>query len=48
MPLTAKGKKIMKEMIDQYGRDKGESMFYAMERSGKLKGVAGNKKRKAK
>lgn len=47
MPLTAKGKKIMKEMIDQYGRDKGESMFYAMENSGKLKGVAKRKKRNA-
>jgi hypothetical protein len=46
VPLTAKGKKIMQEMIDQYGRDKGESMFYAMERSGKLKGVAGKKRKK--
>jgi hypothetical protein len=46
MPLTAKGKKIMQEMIDQYGRDKGESMFYAMERSGKLKGVAGKGKKR--
>ena len=45
MPLTAKGRRIMQEMIDQYGREKGTSMFYAMEKSGKLKGVA---KRKAK
>jgi len=44
MPLTAKGRKIMQEMIDEYGREKGTSMFYAMEKSGKIKGVAKRKK----
>jgi len=44
MPLTAKGRKIMQEMINKYGREKGTSMFYAMENSGKLKGVAKRKK----
>lgn len=40
MPLTAKGKKIKREMIKQYGKEKGERVFYASERSGKIKGVA--------
>ena len=39
MPLNKKGKKIMKAMKDQYGKKKGESVFYAMENSGKLKKV---------
>lgn len=45
MPLTAKGKKIKKEMSKSYGKKKGESVFYAMEKSGKLKGVAKRKKK---
>ena len=43
MPLNKKGKKIKKSMVKQYGKKKGEAVFYAMENSGKLKGV---KKRK--
>ena len=39
MPLTAKGKKLKKKFKEQYGSKKGESVFYAMENSGKLKGV---------
>jgi hypothetical protein len=39
MPLNEKGKKIMKKMKKEYGKKKGESVFYAMENSGKLKGV---------
>ena len=40
MPLNKKGKKIKKSMVKQYGKKKGEaSLFYAMENSGKLKGV---------
>ena len=39
MPLNKKGKKIKKAMIKQYGKKKGQSVFYAMENSGKLKGV---------
>ena len=45
MPLTAKGKKIKKKMSKSYGKKKGESVFYAMEKSGKLKGVAKRKKK---
>jgi hypothetical protein len=39
MPLNKKGKKIMEKMKEEYGKKKGESVFYAMENSGKLKGV---------
>ena len=39
MPLTAKGKKLKKKFREQYGDKKGDSIFYAMENSGKLKGV---------
>ena len=39
MSLNKKGKKIMKKMKEEYGKKKGESVFYAMENSGKLKGV---------
>ena len=39
MPLNKKGKKIKKAMEKQYGKKKGEKVFYAMENSGKLKKV---------
>ena len=39
MPLNKKGKKIKKAMVKQYGKKKGESVFYAMENSGKLRKV---------
>ena len=39
MPLTAKGKKLQKKFKEQYGKKKGEKIFYAMENSGKLKKV---------
>ena len=39
MPLTAKGKKLKNKFKEQYGKKKGESVFYAMENSGKLKKV---------
>jgi len=39
MPLSSKGKNILKTMKKQYGIKKGKSVFYAMERSGKLKSV---------
>jgi hypothetical protein len=44
MPLNKKGKKIMEKMKKEYGKKKGESVFYAMENSGKLKGVKKAKK----
>ena len=39
MPLTAKGKKLKAKFRDQYGKKKGDSVFYAMQNSGKLKKV---------
>jgi len=40
MPLTEKGKKIKSSMIKQYGKKKGEQVFYASENKGTIKGVA--------
>lgn len=39
MPMTKKGKKIMKAMMDEYGSEKGKSVFYASENKGRIKGV---------
>lgn len=44
MPLTAKGKKVKAAMRKQYGKDKGERVFYAAETKGTMRGLA--KKRK--
>ena len=37
MPLTKKGKEIMKSMKEQYGDKKGESIFYASKNKGTTK-----------
>lgn len=39
MPLTKKGKKVKRAMEKQYGKKKGERVFYASERKGTVKGV---------
>ena len=39
MPLTKKGKKIMSAMEKEYGKKKGEEVFYATMNKGKIKGV---------
>ena len=39
MPLTKKGKKIMKSMKKQYGKKRGEQVFYATKNKGKIKWV---------
>jgi len=39
MPMTAKGKKIMKAMQEEYGKKKGKEVFYASKAKGKIKGV---------
>ena len=39
MPLTTKGKKIMKSMKKQYGKNEGEKVFYASRNKGTIKGV---------
>jgi hypothetical protein len=43
MPLTSKGKKILRTMKKTYGAKKGESVFYATRNKGKIKGVERNR-----
>lgn len=46
MPLTDKGKKIMKNMRKTYGSEKkAEEVFYASKNAGKIKGVHKGKKK---
>lgn len=45
MPLTKKGKKIMRSMKKTYGAKKGESVFYATAQKKKIKGVHKGKKK---
>ena len=45
MPLNEKGKKIMKSMKKQYGKKRGETVFYASKNKGTIKGVEKKKKR---
>ena len=44
MPLTDKGKKILRAMKKQYGAKKGKEVFYASANAKKIKGVHGKKK----
>ena len=39
MPLSKKGSKIMAAMTKEYGKKKGQSVFYASRNAGKIKGV---------
>jgi len=39
MPLNKKGKEIMKSMKDEYGKKKGEQVFYASKNKGTIKNV---------
>ena len=39
MPLNNKGKKIMTSMKKQYGKKRGEQVFYASLNKKKIKGV---------
>ncbi len=39
MPLTKKGNEIEKNMENEYGKKKGESVFYASKNKGKITGV---------
>jgi hypothetical protein len=40
MPLTKKGEKIKAVMQKEYGKDRGESVFYASINKGTIKGPA--------
>ena len=46
MPLTKKGKKIIKAMKAEYGDTKGEGVFYASRNKGTISGVEKNGKKK--
>jgi hypothetical protein len=46
MPLTSVGKKTLANLKKTYGVKKGESVFYALINSGKLKGAEGKRKKK--
>ena len=39
MPLTSKGEKILENMKEQYGPEKGEQVFYASVNKGNITGV---------
>ena len=39
MPLTKKGKKIMRRMKKTYGKKKGKKVFYASQNKGTIKGT---------
>lgn len=45
MPLTEKGDKIMTAMVQQYGKKKGQSVFYASRNKGTIHGVDKPKKK---
>jgi hypothetical protein len=45
MPLTKKGTKIKSAMQKEYGKKKGESVFYASANKGTIKGVEKKKKK---
>lgn len=52
MPLTKKGRKIKKAMEKEYGKKKGERVFYASVNKGKISGTdykhpSDNKRKKA-
>lgn len=40
MPLTKKGKTIKRSMEKEYGKERGDRVFYASENKGTIKGVA--------
>lgn len=46
MPLTKKGTKIKKAMEKEYGKDKGEKIFYASQNKGTIKGTHKTKSKK--
>jgi hypothetical protein len=45
MPLSKKGKKIKRAMQEQYGKEKGEQVFYASQNKGNIKGTEKKQRR---
>jgi hypothetical protein len=46
MPLTKKGKKILRNMKKKYGAKKAKKIFYASRNSGRIKGVDRTRRKK--
>ena len=46
MPLNKKGKEIMKSMKKQYGKKRGETVFYDSKNKGTIKGVEKKSRKK--
>ena len=46
MPLTKKGKKIMAAMKEEYGKERGQRVFYAAANKGTIKGIDYRRKKK--
>ena len=46
MPLTKKGKKVLRNMKKEYGGKKGEQVFYASINKGKVTGAEKKGKKK--
>lgn len=46
MPLTKKGTKIKRAMAKEYGKAKGERIFYASQNKGTIKGTHKGKRKK--
>lgn len=48
MPLTKKGKKILRSMNQTYGPTRGKKVFYASQNKGAIKGTHLARKKKKK
>ena len=48
MPLTTKGKKIKRNMTQQYGKERGERIFHASRNKGTIRGVDRSKGKRRK
>jgi hypothetical protein len=46
MPLTKKGKKIMAAMVQEYGKEKAQRVFYAAANKGTIKGIDFKRKKR--
>jgi hypothetical protein len=46
MPLTKKGRKIMSAMVEEYGKEKAQRVFYAAANKGTIKGIDFRRKKK--
>jgi len=46
MPLTKKGRKVKAAMEKQYGKKRGDRVFYATENKGSVKGLTKKRKKK--